>query len=251
VGEELTTPGGHASVWGLGGARDDVEFRLLPGDPALQALVAALGARGVLVSINHPRAECLDCSWTHAIPPGVVGIEISNGSHEERQAAIAIWDGLLAQGRRIAAIGAGDWHRGERPLGSPSVRVWAPELSLAGILTGIREGRVVVMADARTPPPVLTARKDGAKLGIGDTLSLRADEPYEVEVAADAAAYEGARVELVWKGAPAGSLPLKAGEPARFERLGSEPGYLRGHVYARDGSPLAITNPIWVRIAAP
>ena len=251
VGEEVTTPGGHANVWGLGGARDDVDFRVLPGDPALDDLVAAVRTRGALFSINHPRADCLDCSWTHAIPAGVAGIEISNGSHEEQQAAIAIWDGLLAQGRRVAAIGASDWHRGERPLGSPSVRVRAAELSVLAILTGILEGRVVVMADARTPPPVLTARKGGVEAGIGDTLTLRAGEPYEVEVVANATAYEGARVELVWKGEPAGSLSLKAGEPVRFERVSSEPGYLRIHVHARDGSPLAITNPIWVRIAEP
>lgn len=251
VGEEVTTPGGHACVWGLGGWRDYVDFRVLPGDPALTTLVQSVRARGALFSVNHPVADCLDCSWTHAIPTGVVGIEISNQTHEQQRAAVAIWDGLLRQGRRTTAVGSSDWHRGPRPLGSASVRVWARELSVAAVLEAIREGRVVVMADARTPPPELRARAGRTEAAIGDTLSLRPGQAYEVEVAANAPAYEGATVELVWNGEPAGKAPLRAAQPARFERTAAEAGYLRVHVLAADGSPLAITNPIYVRLAAP
>lgn len=249
VGEEVTTPGGDASVWGLAGSRDYVDFRVPAGDPALEDLVAAVRARGALFSINHPRAECLECSWRHSVPAGVVGIEIWNGTREVQQADVAIWDTLLLLGRQITGIGSSDWHGGELPLGSPSVRVWAAELSVHAILAGIRSGRVVVMADARTPPPAVTARAGEAVAGIGDTLSVRLGERYAVEVAADAASYEGARAELVWNGRAMGAMPVAADQPARFERKASQVGYLRIHVHASDGSTVAITNPIYVRIA--
>ncbi len=114
VGEEMTTPGGHASVWGLGGVRDYVDFRVLPGDPRIADLVRAVTSRGALFSINHPGAACAGCGWEHAVPEGVTGIEITNGNHGEMARAIALWDDLLKQGRRIVGVGSSDWHRGPR-----------------------------------------------------------------------------------------------------------------------------------------
>ncbi|PYQ00433.1 MAG: hypothetical protein DMF82_22140, partial [Acidobacteria bacterium] len=80
TGEEVTTPGGHANVWGLRGWRGEIDFRL-------------------------------------------------------------------------AGVGSSDWHRAPAPLGRAGVRVRAEELSTQAILAAIRAGRVVVMGDARTPPP--------------------------------------------------------------------------------------------------
>ena len=71
VGEEVTTPGGHANVWDLRGARQYVDFRVLPGDPRIADLVKAAQERGALFVVNHPSAACLGCAWEHAIPPGV------------------------------------------------------------------------------------------------------------------------------------------------------------------------------------
>src|SRR4029450_9356823 len=53
------------------------------------------------------------------------------------------------------------------PLARGSVRVWAPELSTAAILQSIKKGRVVVMGDGRTPPPVVTLRAGGRPAGAG------------------------------------------------------------------------------------
>jgi hypothetical protein len=250
VGEEVTTPGGHASVWGLRGARAYVDFRVKAGDPRIADLVQAAQARGALFSINHPRSSCLGCSWEHAIPPGVVGIEVSNNRHEERAASIALWDSLLREGRRITGIGSSDWHRVPWPIDTASVRVWAPELSTAAILDGIRNGRVVIMADGKTPPPILTARAGKATAGVGDTLTVPSGAKYDVTVAipAGVAAYDGARVDLFWNGEPAGSAELKGTRTARFARTATTTGYLRAHVARADGSPLAITNPVYVTV---
>jgi hypothetical protein len=243
VGEEVTTPGGHASVWGLGGPRDYVDFRVLPGDERIEDLVSAAALRGALVSINHPVSACQGCGWEHAIPDGVTGIEITNGGQEEMAAAIAIWDRLLREGRRIVAVGSADWHRGTSPVDRASVRVYARELSTRAILDGIRGGRVVVMADGRTPPPLLVARAGPAKAGVGETLTLGDRRHARLEVTLPAGLL-GGRVDLVADGAVVASKP--AASRLRFDRDVSADRYLRVHVFAADGSPRAVTNPVFI-----
>jgi hypothetical protein len=247
VGEEVTTPGGHAGIWGLGGWRDDVDFRVMPGDPRVADLVRTANARGALFAINHPKASCPGCSWEHAIPDGVTAIEITDAGRTEQLAAIAMWDALLGQGRRIVGVGSSDWHRPDHPIDWASVRVWARELSQPAIFEGIRAGRVVVMADGRTPPPVLVARAGGTEAHVGDTLAVEKGGRVAIEVTApDPLA--GARVDLVWSGALAASAALERGRPARFERTVEADGYVRAHVTGADGSPVAVTNPVFLKV---
>jgi hypothetical protein len=242
IGEEITTPGGHASAWGLGGVRDYVDFRVLPGDPRIADLVRATTARGALFSINHPGATCAGCGWEHAVPEGVTGIEITNANHDEMARAIAMWDDLLKQGRRIVAVGSSDWHRGPRTVDAASVRVWATELSTSAILDGIRRGRVVVMADGRTPPPLLVARAGGHRAGAGETLPVGGARNVRLDVTLPVALI-GGRVDLIADGAVVATSPAKT--RVRFERPASDR-YLRIHVFAADGSPRAITNPVFL-----
>lgn len=241
VGEEVTTPGGHFNVWGLGGERDYVDFRVLAGDRAIDTLVEGARTRGAVVSINHPAGTCFACSWTHAVPDGVNAIEIS----DQPAQALAMWDVLLRQGRRIAAVGTSDWHRGDAPLGSPCVRVWADDLSTPAILAGIRAGRVVVVANAQVPAPDLVLHTGHAKAKIGDEIRLARGEPMRVEVRADPAD-EGARVDLMWNGEAVDSAVMRGTDPIVFDRFATTTGYLRVHVTRPDGVPLAITNPIYV-----
>ncbi len=249
VGEEVTTPGGHMNVWGLGGIRDFVDFRILPGDPAIIDLVKAVAARGALAGINHPYSSCVACSWTHAVPAGIGTIEISGREPEEMPRAVALWDMLLRQGRRVTAIGVSDWHRGETPLGSASVRVWANELSTRAILDSIREGRVVVMIDGTTPPPDVVVSAGARQARVGDTLALAPGDAFAVTLAAEAPLYQGAHAELFWNGERIATAPLGDGQVV-FDRFASTSGYLRVHVLAANGAPLAVTNPIWIRISA-
>jgi hypothetical protein len=125
--------------------------------------------------------------------------------------------------------------------------VWARELSQPAIFEGIRAGRVVVMADGRTPPPVLVARAGGTEAHVGDTLAVEKGARVAIEVAApDPLA--GARVDLVWSGALAASAALERGRPARFERTVEADGYVRAHVTGADGSPVAVTNPVFLKV---
>jgi len=247
-GEEVTTPGGHFNVWGLGGMRKYVDFRILPGDPSINSAVESARREGALVAINHPVADCLACSWTHGIPPELDAIEIANGTQTARQQAITLWDTLLRQGRRVTAVGESDWHRGTAPLSTPSVKVWADELSTRGILDGIRRGRVVVMASGALPAPELIVRAGGDTARMGGELAVALRSEMRIRVEAPGPAYEGARVDLVWDGEPVATGSVAAGV-AEFVRFTPVPGYVRVQVSRPDGTPLAVTNPVFIKIA--
>ncbi len=248
VGEEVTTPGGHANVWGLGGVRDFVDFRVSPGEVAIDGLFRAAVARGALVGINHPYSACVACSWTHPVPDIVNAIEITGREPAEIVRAVALWDMLLTAGRRITAIGVSDWHRGDAPIGAASVRVWASELSTRAVLDSIRGGRVIVMADGATAPPDIRVTSSSKEGLVGDTLVLARGDAYAVNVAvaAEAPLYQGAKAEVFWNGERVAEAPL-AGGKLLVERFASTSGYLRVHILAASGAPLAVTNPIWIR----
>src|SRR5262249_47425511 len=120
---------------------------------------------------NHPTYElgslCIGCAWHHDLPAsGVDAVEIATGGWDKvgqgfDEGAIAFWDGLCAQGHHIAAIGGSDDHRGGKdldalssPIGNPATLVYASELSVQGILAGIRNGRTVVKLQDNTDPMV-------------------------------------------------------------------------------------------------
>ena len=110
VGEEITTPGGHANVWGLKPG-DWLDFRLAPGDERIRTLATAARARGALFSINHPVADCDACDWTLPVPEETDAVEVWNGGLGPQPGAIAFWDKLLRTGRRVTGVASSDWHR--------------------------------------------------------------------------------------------------------------------------------------------
>jgi PHP domain len=247
VGEEVTTPGGHANVWGLG-PRDFVDFRVLPGEGQIGALVRSVVARGAVFSINHPFADCAQCSWDHSVPEGVTGIEIWNRWDGPQEPAITLWDRLLKTGRRLTGVGSSDFHRRPQPLGRGSVRVWAPELSTPAILNAIRKGRVIVMGDGTTPPPLVTLRAGDRTAEVGDTLAIRKGGTLVVEVSA--AAWAGGRADVVWSGEKVGSLALGR-DLGGFEYKAPGDGYVRVEVRGPDGAVAALTNPVFVTTGGP
>jgi hypothetical protein len=128
--------------------------------------------------------------------------------------------------------------------------VWAEELSTAALLKSIRQGHVVVMADATTPPPVLTVRAGGQAAHVGDELAVAEGDALEIEVGLEGARYAGGRLDLVWRGEVVAQATLGGVGPVRFTRWATSDGYLRVHAYAASGAPLALTNPVFVRLRA-
>ena len=246
IGEEVTTPAGHASVWGLRpGAW--IDFRVRPGDPgaadAIDGFVADTHRAGALFAIDHPIDNCAGCSWDQAIPDGVDAVEIWQSEKAPREAAVAFWDRLLRDGRHVTAVGVADWHRLPARIDRAAVRVRADRLSERDVIDGIRRGHVIVMRDAATPPPALSARCGSNRAGVGDTLACAAGDTLSMEISAPA--FHDGHADFIFNAARMTSKAI--GRGATFSMPASA-GYLRAHVYAADGSPVAITNPVYVEI---
>ena len=244
VGEEITTPAGHANAWGLRpGAL--IDFRVRPEDPdapqLIDRLVAATHAAGALFSINHPFGECAGCAWQQQIPASLDAIEIWNGRVGPQAEALRLWDRLLLSGKRVTAVGASDWHRGSDPIDAPAVRVFTTALTERNVLSAIDNGHVVVMRNARDEPPTIVASCGAIRASVGTSLTCPSGAAVSLTVSMPES--RDARVDLVWNGDTIASNPVSA---ATFT-LPAGSGYARVHVVAPDGATIAITNPIYVR----
>jgi hypothetical protein len=250
AGEEVTTPGGHANVWGLP-AGEWVDFRVQPGDPRLALLVERAHVLGALFSINHPFDTCDQCDWTHEIPARLDAIEIWNRDAGPQPEAIALWERLLDEGRRVTAVASSDWHRPPARIGHGSVRVRAGSLAERPLLEAIRSGAVILMRDPVSPPPQVEAVSGGRTAGIGETLQVAPGAGAQVLVrvapftSPGQAACPGAcRVEFFWNGEQAhvSSIPA-TGEVAFAVPPGS--GRVRVQITSA-GRIVALANPIWI-----
>jgi hypothetical protein len=244
IGDEVTTPGGHASVWGL---QDHswLEFRIPPKDPgapgAIAAIVDEAHRAGALFAIDHPFDVCGGCTWDQVIPDGLDALEIWNGEKGPQDRAIGLWDRLLRQGRRITAVGASDWHRPPSPIGAAAVRVFATALTEPAILDGLRQHRVIVMRDAKTAPPVIRAACGSQHAGVGDSLTCGASDDLSVQVSMPE--LPDGYADFIWNAVKMRSLRI--GHGTTFT-MPAGAGYLRVHVHAADDTAVAITNPVYV-----
>jgi hypothetical protein len=249
VGEEITTPGGHANVWGLKPG-DWIDFRIAANDQRINEFAAAASARGAMFSINHPVDDCDACDWKQPIPPQTASIEVWNGGLGPQPGAIAIWDDLLRQGRRITGVASSDWHRAPGVIGAGSVRVLADSLTEQAILQAVAAGRVVMMRDPMSAPPILSVSSDGLAAGVGETITTSRGASLEITVDVPpftspglAACPAGCAVELFWNGKRVDSAPARGGR-VTFVRPAAE-GYLR--VTVTSGTTIAaLTNPVFV-----
>jgi hypothetical protein len=183
-GVEFTTYAGHAN--GIGATRW-VDHRVGVEGATIADAVAAYDDQGALFSINHPALSlgnlCIGCAWDHALDDAAIdAVEIMTGATPVAQMAflrpsVALWDGICARGRHVAALGGSDDHRAgegtgtlDSPIGSPTTMVEADELSVNAILEGVRQGRTVVrITGAAAPMVVLSAREPL----VADTVTAR------------------------------------------------------------------------------
>jgi hypothetical protein len=159
-GVEVTTFHGHLVALGVTRVP---EWRHLE-DVGVDALVAEVHAQGGVVSIAHPgrlgSPACSGCAWEWPVDPRQVDLwEVFSAPQPEYphpELALRLWQEHLRQGGRAAPIAAGDLHSVEaarrlRALTYVQVR----ERSAAGVLEGLREGRVFAsrgkILDRQTP----------------------------------------------------------------------------------------------------
>ncbi|MEO7732993.1 MAG: CehA/McbA family metallohydrolase [Kofleriaceae bacterium] len=184
-GAEITTYAGHGNAVGLSAY---VDHRIGYQGRTIGGVLDDVLAQHAVFIVNHPKLDlgqaCIGCAWAHADTDWskVAGIEIITGNWDISvnsfvPQAMAMWDGLLDQGARIAAIGGSDDHTAghstgptDSAVGSPTTRVLADNLSEAAIVDAIRHGRTSVQLRGPDDPivDVTMQTATGAAAEIGD-----------------------------------------------------------------------------------
>ncbi len=173
-GQEVTTYKGHLNAWACDRWLD---FRVrTPDDMAW--VVEQAHRRGALVSINHPKYDGPD--WELGQDLDVDCVEVWQAPwFVSNYESLAFWERMLNAGRRIVGVGGSDCHVAPRPdqqpmprLAQPTTWVWAEELSVRGILAGIRAGHVHISSGPDGPRLRFTAEAAGQTAMAGDTLRV-------------------------------------------------------------------------------
>lgn len=260
-GMELTTYAGHANAVGLTAY---VDHRVEANDrEGISAAAAAIAAQGAVFSVNHPAVDlgdrCIGCAWRQPLPEEHIhAVEIGTGGYNQsgflyNEPAIALWDRLVANGFRVAAVGGSDDHRAGKdlsvihsPIGSPTTLVLADELSVPAIVAALRAGRTVVkLQDGRDPMVDLRA----GEARIGDTTD---QQEVSLEVTVQGGA--GARVRLLRNGVPVTEAQVDA-DPFKLVHKVTAPDLLRPDRYRAEvlinGKPRTITSHLFVGKASP
>jgi predicted metal-dependent phosphoesterase TrpH len=151
-GREITTFYGHANIFGL---TDFIDFRMTnPSYAAAKNWMSAVNNSGGIISINHPGIpsgeNCMGCGWQiENIPDKVItAVEVLNGSSMKYSIEGPIegwdqWHKMLNSGQHVTAIGGSDDHHSET-IGTPATVIYMKELSVQGLIDGIRSGRVFI-----------------------------------------------------------------------------------------------------------
>ena len=259
-GREITTFLGHANVFG---ATEFIDFRVGAGTvPNMNSLFEQSSRLGALISINHPGAPtgeiCMGCGWQGTSDLHLVGaIEAVNGGSEEGPySGVPFWEKQLNSGYRVTGIGGSDNHDALLPrertgsVGSPTTVVYAPDLSVNGILAGIRSGRVFVD---------LTASKDrllefSAQSGTHTALMgerLQASSGDVVELSTHVVACQGSELRVLVDGREDPSLapsPIAAADQTLTAHWRSDGGrhWMRVDVVSSSGKLELLGNPVYI-----
>lgn len=227
-GIEVTTYAGHA---GAIGARRFVEHKIGLAVPSFAEVAAAVHGQGALLSINHPVLDlgdvCIGCAWKHGLDGiEVNAVEVGTGGQMEgavlfTPGAIRFWEGLLGQGRHVAAIGGSDDHlagqgtgRRDSPIGDPTTLIRAEELSVSALLAGLKQGRTLVKLQGPMDPLIELSAGESS---IGDTLTGRS-----AILTAQITGGQGGSVRFVKNGVPDDTVVIDA-DPFVLHRDASGP----------------------------
>jgi hypothetical protein len=220
---------------------------------------------GAIVSINHPESPtgeiCMGCGWTPTTSVDmnlVTSVEVVNGGG---QPATKFWEQELRQGHRLTAIGGSDNHHADWPpekpgsIGYPTTVVYAPSLSVAGILNGIRSGRVFIDVTGSRDRLLEMSAKDGTTSAeMGGALEPRSGE--SVSLSIHVKACEGASVHFFLDGAPSPDLPALSVSSADqtlhadWHADGARH-FIRVEVHDAGGKLLLLGNPVYLGFPSP
>lgn len=171
-GVEWTTYSGHANALG---ATQWVDHKTGVRGITVQGAIDAYQEQGALFYPTHPDEDssvfCLGCKWAYEVDPAVLdGVEVWSGIWN----GIKFWEEACELGSHAVAVGGSDDHSAGQgnmvtgsPIGSPTIMVYAENLSVDAILEGVRSGRTVVKVNG-VDDPMLETELSGQR--IGDTV---------------------------------------------------------------------------------
>jgi hypothetical protein len=137
-GVEWTTARGHAGVFATAPWDHSRLYAIRDGDGA--ATVAEAHALGLHFSVNHPAAGD---PWEHPFEVDFDSLEVWNAvwvAPANNAGAIALWDEILASGRRLPARGGSDVHHQQGiesrilNVGNPTTFLYARERTAEAVL---------------------------------------------------------------------------------------------------------------------
>jgi hypothetical protein len=235
---ELTTNYGHCNFYGIDVPVDD--FRAVHPEQAAQLLRTAK-ERGAYVSLNHP--HCSQCGWLWGFDVGHDWVEIWNGPwREDNQRTLDWWQGELASGRRLTAVGGSDFHREhqDQPFirhGMPCNWVLAGSRSVQGILKAVDQGRVTLSYAPEGPRLVLSAGscrmgdtapwQEAAALGLELCISGGLEKSDVIRL------YSGQGLEKEWTAGASHEGGLLSAEEAAGVKPGTMAGPVNGEIRMR------------------
>ena len=165
-GVEYTTARGHANIFGAQ-RFDHPRFYALrdrTDDEAGRAIAAEARRQGLHLSVNHP---VNGDPWEFGFDMPIPSMEVWNALYAfptDNSGATALWDSLIAEGRRITARGGSDCHH---------------QTGIESLGLNVGNSTTWVYAAARTPAAVLAA------LDAGNVSISYAPTAERIELAAD------------------------------------------------------------------
>jgi len=265
-GREITTFFGHANVFGI---TSFLDWRMTkPGYAQAAKWMTAAEREGGLVSINHPGVpsgeQCMGCGWrVDDLPAGAVSaVEVVNGGTlaatgraDHPAQGFNLWNRLLNDGQHVTGIGGSDNHDADIPadqpgaIGTPTTVVYMPNLSVHGLLEGLRAGRVFIDVDGTRDRVLdLAAIADGQHADMGQTLHLPPGRT--VRFALTLKGVPSGLVQLVidGKAEPAYRAAFVGGQPVALPDWHSDGNrhWIRAEVRDGKGRLVLIGNPIYI-----
>ena len=177
-GLEWTHFRGHANFLGVEKPYDAPFFANTPEE--IRARFDSAHQRGALITLNHPfDAGCEFLLDMHSLPYDC--LEVWNGPmRQSNLQAIALWQSLLAAGKKVPISGGSDYHH-DSPflfLGGPTTCVYAMSPNPSDILAALKQGHAYITFAPDGPSLEVSA----GEAILGDTVAW--PEVQELEIKA-------------------------------------------------------------------
>jgi hypothetical protein len=196
-GVEYTTARGHANLLGTQRFDDLPMYGLRDRTDAAagEAIAQAAHAQNLHVSVNHPLNGD---PWEFGFDMDIDSLEVWNAMYDfptHNDDAVALWDGMLNSGRRLAARGGSDCHHQHTyealvlNVGNPTTWVYAGARNGGAVITALKNGNSSISYAPTSERVVLSADTDrdgGYESLMGDNVAA-SGHPVDFRIAIDGA----------------------------------------------------------------